>query len=255
MESIFVQLKKARESKALSIADIASATLINSDLLQAIENGRTDILPQAYVRAFLREYAAVVGLDPAEVLRQYDGRETPPATSESPSHTQQRPAASPAPLQQEPPPTTTRRSSRKHLTYVVMLAGCLLVGIVYWNLSRTRTVPEVSTAKSTVAPPTSFPTPDLERTKVPPVQSDTLTLLATTSDTVWVKIVVDGVDTLEYLMRPGTRRSWKAKTDFLVSVGRPDRIEFTLNGKKIGRLGKPGGIVVEKKIDRRSLAD
>jgi len=252
MESIFVQLRKARESKSLSIADVASATMINSDLLRAIENGRTDMLPQAYVRAFLREYAEVVGLNPAEVMQQYEGRKAstaPPETSnrpaeavpESPLHPRQEPA---------PPP---HHPSRRHFTYVAVIAGCVLAGIIYWNLSRPRPLSDVIQTTQTGVQPTPPSVPDDDRPQVPSVRTDSLTLIAMTKDTVWVRIVVDRVDTLEYLMRPNTRRSWKAKMDFSVSVGRPEAIEFTLNGRRIGRLGRAGGIIVDRKISRRTL--
>src|SRR5512140_2914453 len=72
MESIFAMLKQAREAKNLSLADVSDTTFISIRFLEAIEAGKTDILPQAYVRAFIREYATVVGLNAADVMRRYD---------------------------------------------------------------------------------------------------------------------------------------------------------------------------------------
>ncbi len=77
MDSAFTMLKKAREAKNLSLADVADSTFISIRYLEAIEAGKTDILPQAYVRAFIREYAAVVGLDTAEVMRRLDNPGAP----------------------------------------------------------------------------------------------------------------------------------------------------------------------------------
>ena len=72
METFFKELKQARESKHISLSDISDATLINVHLLEEMERGNVGILPQTYVRAFLREYAAVVGLDPDAVLRNFE---------------------------------------------------------------------------------------------------------------------------------------------------------------------------------------
>ena len=72
MNAFFQELKRAREEKRVSLADIADRTLINIKYLEAIERGETGILPQAYVRAFIREYAAAIGLDGAEMLRRFD---------------------------------------------------------------------------------------------------------------------------------------------------------------------------------------
>ncbi len=85
MESFFETLKKAREAKQLSLADISNATQINERFLQAIERGDVSVLPQTYIRAFLREYAATVGLDPDDVLRRYEETAAGSAPAPAPS--------------------------------------------------------------------------------------------------------------------------------------------------------------------------
>lgn len=67
------ELRAAREARGMSLDDIAQSTLINVDFLKAIEAGDTN-LPAAYVRAFLRAYASSVGLDPAYVMRRFEGK-------------------------------------------------------------------------------------------------------------------------------------------------------------------------------------
>lgn len=74
MSGIGEQLRKAREAKGLSISDIEKATKIQSRYLEAIENNDFDKLPgDFYVRAFIRQYAQIVGLDGKELLSQYQG--------------------------------------------------------------------------------------------------------------------------------------------------------------------------------------
>lgn len=74
MSGIGEQLRKAREAKGLSISDIEKATKIQSRYLEAIENNDFDKLPgDFYVRAFIRQYAQIVGLDGRELLNQYQG--------------------------------------------------------------------------------------------------------------------------------------------------------------------------------------
>ncbi len=75
MSGIGEQLRKAREAKGLSISDIEKATKIQSRYLEAIENNDFDKLPgDFYVRAFIRQYAQIVGLDGKELLSQYQGQ-------------------------------------------------------------------------------------------------------------------------------------------------------------------------------------
>ncbi|MBT9003716.1 helix-turn-helix domain-containing protein [Lactobacillus delbrueckii subsp. bulgaricus] len=83
MSGIGEQLRKAREAKGLSISDIEKATKIQSRYLEAIENNDFDKLPgDFYVRAFIRQYAQIVGLDGKELLSQYQGEVANEVTSE-----------------------------------------------------------------------------------------------------------------------------------------------------------------------------
>ncbi|MDF7638563.1 helix-turn-helix domain-containing protein [Lactobacillus sp. ESL0791] len=72
MADIGDKLRSAREAKGLSLADIEKATKIQSRYLSAIEQDDFDKLPgDFYVRAFIRQYAQIVGLDGKELLSEY----------------------------------------------------------------------------------------------------------------------------------------------------------------------------------------
>jgi cytoskeleton protein RodZ len=65
-------LRDQREACALSIDEVAKRLRIRRPYLEAIEQGRFDQLPgAAYIPAFLRAYAAHVGLDAEKVLTAY----------------------------------------------------------------------------------------------------------------------------------------------------------------------------------------
>ncbi len=253
MNLLFTQLKKARESKHLSVADIAGATNINPDFLKAIEDGRTDILPQTYIRAFLREYAAVVGLDPETVMRQYDEIRNP-APSRTPGGGGQQSGTTP-PLPQPsadnaPPPHS---QSANHTTIAIVAMVLVLAGIIYWNITRQGPSPnqDMKMPETQQAlPPEKTGAPNA----APAIRSDSLILSSRTTDTVWVKIIVDSQQPLEYIMRPNTQRLWKAREKFSISLGNAGAIEFTLNNTSIGMLGKRGTIVRDSLITRNTLA-
>lgn len=68
------RMKEARESKGLSLEEVQENTKIQKRYLQAIENNEFKILPgKFYTRAFIREYAAAVGLDPEQVMEEHKG--------------------------------------------------------------------------------------------------------------------------------------------------------------------------------------
>jgi cytoskeletal protein RodZ len=57
-------LKEARESKKLSIEDVAKKTKINLNLLKHLEANRLDKLPNiTYVRGFVKNYSKLVGIN------------------------------------------------------------------------------------------------------------------------------------------------------------------------------------------------
>ncbi|WP_294975015.1 helix-turn-helix domain-containing protein [uncultured Leuconostoc sp.] len=63
------QLKIARLKKNLSLDDVQAATKIQERYLEAIENNNLGILPgDFYVRAFIRQYALAVDLNPEDLL-------------------------------------------------------------------------------------------------------------------------------------------------------------------------------------------
>jgi len=65
-------LRDQREARGLALSDVEKSLRIRRPQLEAIEEGRFDQLPgAAYVPAFLRAYAAHVGLDPEKVLTAY----------------------------------------------------------------------------------------------------------------------------------------------------------------------------------------
>lgn len=67
------KLFAARQRRGLSLDDLSRTTKIPVALLQAIERDDIARLPQGFfTRAFVRTYAAEVGLDPEDVLHTFD---------------------------------------------------------------------------------------------------------------------------------------------------------------------------------------
>jgi len=71
--SVGTQLAMARAARSLSVADIARQLKFSSSQIEALEAGRYDRLPSAvFTRGFIRNYARLVGLDPAPLLTAAD---------------------------------------------------------------------------------------------------------------------------------------------------------------------------------------
>jgi cytoskeleton protein RodZ len=58
------QLKKAREAKGLSVVEVAEAQYLRPVIIQAIENGRYELIDtELFLKGYIRAYARQVGLD------------------------------------------------------------------------------------------------------------------------------------------------------------------------------------------------
>lgn len=72
-------LREAREQMGVSIKDASDSLHIRIPYLQALENGRAEIIPSTVqARGFLRIYAEYLGLSAADVIQEWD---TPGSTS------------------------------------------------------------------------------------------------------------------------------------------------------------------------------
>ncbi|MBM2840354.1 MAG: hypothetical protein HW412_882 [Bacteroidetes bacterium] len=248
MDSVFQELKRSREAKKLSIVDVADATLINPSFLEAIEQGNTTILPQTYIRAFIREYATVVGLDPVAIMQRYDNERTEAVQAEQPKLS--------APIieqkeSKETEPATQLQSKERAPTlarFALPSLVLVVLAIVVWNLTRTKQ-PETNEAPFNISTDTLVKNPAAQ----PPPPPDSLTLKATTTDSAWVQIIIDDLAPREYLFRPNRTIVWKARDKFRISVGNPTAVHLTLNDKPLGAAGKRGTITRNVELNRQTL--
>jgi flagellar biosynthesis protein FlhG len=68
-------LKRFRESRGVSLTQIAADSKVGKRTFEDVEADRFDRLPAVvYVRGFLREYARAVGLDPVATAESYVAR-------------------------------------------------------------------------------------------------------------------------------------------------------------------------------------
>jgi cytoskeletal protein RodZ len=266
MDTLFQELKKAREAKGIPLAQISDITRITEEYLEAIEDGNVKILPQAYVRAFIREYADVIGLSPDDIMARYDSLSSttgPKPPSSTPAETEHTP--SPA----LPSITPEKKSSLLNATTARIALSIVAVGIlliIAWNLTGRKSGPSVEEVpfqtvikqeEQRLAPsqtnpqavPPVVPTPSLSAA----TPADSLLLRTSTLDSIWIMIIIDQQQPKEYLFPPNAKASWKARDRFLVTLGNAGAAEFTLNKQPLGPLGKRGVVLRNYEISRKNL--
>jgi cytoskeletal protein RodZ len=258
LETFGQELRSQRELKQISLSAISEATRISEKMLEAIEAGKFSVLPQAYIRAFLRAYAGAIDLNPDEVMRRYDAvnQEIRSAAEEWVNRTKPHVLRAEQPAS-EPAQSPSGISLSSVIAGVTILAAVLAV-IFFAN--RDSALPtqeplskvpfdkavhesEAVTAQpeQTTPPAIQQPPPTTTPTTVRPAV-DSLRLEITTTDSVWVAVLIDNVRRGEYLFPAGRTRSWAAKEQFSVSIGNAGAATFRLNGGNLGALGKRGAV-------------
>jgi len=74
MKPLHKELQDIRIEKGVTIQDIYRETKIRTQILEKIEEGDFTQAPEPFMRAFLREYAMVIGVDPGRVIAKYEGK-------------------------------------------------------------------------------------------------------------------------------------------------------------------------------------
>ncbi|MDE3001214.1 MAG: DUF4115 domain-containing protein [Gemmatimonadota bacterium] len=91
MREFASELRAQRESSGMSLEELFERTRINPEYLRAIESGNYDVLPEIYVRLFIKKYAQEVGLDVEETLAGYErARPVTVSAQRVPSRAQER---------------------------------------------------------------------------------------------------------------------------------------------------------------------
>lgn len=70
-----------------------------------------------------------------------------------------------------------------------------------------------------------------------------LSLTGIVKERTWLRIMIDGKEEKEYLFQAGAKPQWRGKESFYMIIGNAGGIDFDLNGKRVGDLGKPGQVI------------
>ncbi|RPH95373.1 helix-turn-helix domain-containing protein [candidate division KSB1 bacterium] len=66
------ELREARRFQQVTLDEVAQATRVSIEYLEALEMGRWDEVPRAYLRGYLGLYAHAVGMNREKVIRTFD---------------------------------------------------------------------------------------------------------------------------------------------------------------------------------------
>lgn len=72
MQAIGRILREVRMSRGIEISEVAKKTCISTRYLQAMEEGRFNLIPNVFDRGYLKIYACLLNIDAQPLLAQLD---------------------------------------------------------------------------------------------------------------------------------------------------------------------------------------
>jgi cytoskeletal protein RodZ len=274
------ELVEARKKSEITLKQISAKTRIDFKFLEAMEEGNFSFLPELYVRAFLKEYALQVGLDEKKTLLKYEAAkqgkfyEEPEekvetkeeikgekeASTEEKSPLEEKPTESApklkyvTPVQSfeippEPPSGKDYRSiakKRKQFYIIGSVAAVVFVFLVYliFFSKKSEIIVQEKPVEEIIAEqqkrfeekhPNDFAAGKIE-------QTDSLILNIYTSDSSWIRILMDDNRVDEFLLFPQGQKTIRAGNNFKITFGNSGGIQLRLNYKQLEFTGKPKAV-------------
>ena len=254
-------LKETRESKGIDLMSVHEVTKIPMDVLRAIEEGyQVRTLSPFYVKGFMKMYAQYLGVNISDIIEDYHQEVLPPPVSE------RKPDPKPAPPIKEIIPQDKQQRIFKVIGVVFILflvgrmVGCMInkkkspeqkkESVKAEEKKNTEkaskeTKPEaVTPSKKEEAKPPAAPSQQPKsqaaalKVKQPVKKVKAVNLTIRSKQKVWLQVKVDGNVVFQSTLQKGNTETWQADDVIELSGRNISNLEFELNGKLLGRLGR-----------------
>jgi len=251
------ELKSAREARGLTLLQIASRTRIDVKFLRAIEDGNYDVLPELYIRAFIKDYVLTLDLNAKEILQKFDaaksGKIEPQVsieeklTPETPKYTE---------LINDPekksmsPDVENRHGIFSDVKFNYLAGSFILLVtliIIYFTILKepsSASIQEKQTIEITDSNKSRYEinTNHKLQNAISTANdlNDSLKLSIITSERVWIKIMSDGKLKNQQIIQPNTKMIYTALKNFNISLGNAGVVKLFLNDKPIQNDSKYG---------------
>jgi len=276
-------LKSARESQGLTLEIVHEATKIPLDALRAIEEGYTiRMLSPFYYSGFVKMYANYLNIDATEVIADYKPEELP-------EHIEQKVEEFEMP-KWITNFFTRERKQQMVIGAGILLALFLLIKFVGFLGSREpkppvkKEVVKAETVKKEIKkvvqeprkvipqkPPKVVTSKKVPKVVVPavvkpvkPVKPVAITppvavhknvnLTVRANQNSWLRVKIDGITVFQSVLRIGAVETWLADKEIEISGRNINQLEFELNGKMIGTLGRKDRNAKKVVITKRGLS-
>ncbi|MEW6196208.1 MAG: RodZ domain-containing protein [Bacteroidota bacterium] len=251
------ELRLCREEKGITLQQIANRTKIDIKYLRAIEEANFDILPELYMRAFIKEYAQSLDCETFDVIKKFDlakkgivetaAEKVDAADSLKATSSGEKESAM---IEQENDELKSESGKpqkkfilNKNLIYAVSgVAILILVYFVFINQAS----PDQSLMVTNEPELGNNPRYEVDSSEISQesniVHDDSLDLVLTTSGRVWCKILKDNKEVFQNFIEANQTKSFRAYKEFRVVVGNAGFVNLKLENKDLNLEHKPGEI-------------
>jgi len=282
MDPLAERLRAERERQGRTLRELSAETKIREPFLEALENGRYDVLPAVYVRSFIRTAGAALQIPSKEIVRlmnevfdvddEDSGSRLPSSQQPLPPKP---PVKPPAKIQGTIPGKSPLRMPSLHkaawlgnlfnsstglrspLSIAMIIIACIGIIVFIWAIF----LRDASEASQT-NPSNADSVLDVDASQAVGVggsgqgsiaATDSIILTAESRDSAWLNITSDDKRTQQVVIVPGGEYKWSAMQRFVLSVSNAGAVTFSRNGEQLKPFGKNGEAVRSVVITRKDV--
>lgn len=232
-------LRQFRTEQSIPLEEVAAQTRIQARLLNAIEEGRLDELPEpVYIKGFIKRFAEALGLNGVEFASAFP---TGSGMQFVKPVWRRLPAAQLRPIHLYLLYVCLVMGAVSGLSYLVRRSALEASTLRYEEYQPVPQLPALSSSISPKPPQKLQPTKaDVVAKKVQdPKQVQVGVTLKAQS---WIRVVADDKTEFEGVLPEGTQRTWVADKKLVVRAGNAGGVLVEFNNESALQMGAPGEV-------------
>ncbi len=237
LEELGSRLREFRTEQSIPLEEVAARTRIQARLLNAIEEGRLDQLPEpVYIKGFIKRFAEALGLNGAEFASSFPTGSGIQFIRPSWRHL---PAAQLRPIHLYLLYICLVMAAVSGLSFLVRRSAIQVIEVEeYPPRAEQLPAPRNSSQKKQQKPEL---TKSFEVTQ-PTQNGKSVQVGVTLKAQSWIRVVADGKTEFEGVLPEGTQRTWVAAQKLSVRAGNAGGVVVEFNDETAKQMGAPGEV-------------
>jgi cytoskeletal protein RodZ len=236
LEELGSRLRQFRTEQCIPLEEVAAQTRIQARLLNAIEEGRLDQLPEpVYIKGFIQRFAEALGLNGAEFANAFPTGSTIQFVKPSWRHL----------------PAAQLRPIHLYGLYVLLVISAVSGLSVLVRRSPEQAIDSYPPYAQQLPAPKNLPATNAQQ-KLATVKPTELVKTSENGKPVqvgvtlkaesWIRVVADGKTEFEGVLPEGTQRTWEANQKLIVRAGNAGGVLVEFNDEIAKQMGAPGQV-------------